>query len=128
MFGSMRFESSATAAALLRALAASTRRKSFDATVSAASTVPAMRNVSENAVSSARTLQVLQSSSAVAERFLFHAHLVEHRHEQVGHGRVVLVLQVTSALHLPSRATDDEIGQRVVIVSVAVAHVAAVEE
>src|SRR5262245_34039014 len=128
MFGSIFFCSSATAAALLRALAASMRRRSFDATVSAASAVPATSSVSDQPVTSARTLQILQRASAVAERLLLHTHLGEHGDEQVGHRRVVLVLQVPSALHLPSRAADDEVRQREMIVGVAVAHVAAVEE
>src|SRR5262245_5118162 len=118
MFGSIFFCSSATAAALLRALAASIRRTSYALSGSAASAAPATSSVSEQAVTSARTLQILQRAGAVAERLLLHAHLGEHGDEQVGHRRVVLVLQVPSALHLSSRATDDEIGQREVIVRV----------
>src|SRR5262245_36616532 len=128
MFGSIFFCSSATAAALLRAFAASMRRRSFEATVSAASAEPTTSSVSEQTMTSARTLQILQCPGAVAERLLLHAHFGEHGDEQVGHRRVVLVLQMPSALHLSSRAANHKVGQREVIVGVAVAHVAAVEE
>jgi hypothetical protein len=50
MFGSTRFDSSATAAALLRAFAASTSRRSLEATVSAADAALATRSAAENAV------------------------------------------------------------------------------
>ena len=54
MFGSIFFCSSATAAALLRAFAASTRRRSFAPTVSAAKAVLAIRSVNDSVVRSVR--------------------------------------------------------------------------
>src|SRR5262245_52455501 len=123
MLGSIFFCSNATAAALLRVFAASTSRRSFEATVSAAKAEVAIART-ENAVSMRMALQILERAGTVAERLVLHAHLAEHRHEQVRHRRVVFVLQVPSALHLARRAADEEVGQRVVIVGVAVAHVA----
>src|SRR5687767_8416739 len=73
-------------------------------------------------------LQVLQQPRAVAEVRLPYAGLVEHRDQQVGHRRVIRIPQVTPALHPARRAADDEVRQREVIVGVAVAHVAAVEQ
>ena len=54
--------------------------------------------------------------------------LVEHRHQQVRHRRVVRVTQMAAALHLARRAADHQVRQREVVVRVAVAHVAAVQD
>src|SRR5438132_8244315 len=73
-------------------------------------------------------LQGLDAAVAVAERVDRDADLVEHRQDQVRHRRVIRILEMTAALVIAGRASDDEIRQREMVVLVAVAHVAAVED
>ena len=67
-------------------------------------------------------------AGAVAERVDFDVDLVEQRHEQVRLRRVLGAHDVLAALQLAAAAADHDVRQRVVIVRVAVAHVAAVEQ
>ena len=65
---------------------------------------------------------------AVAEAVLMDAQFVEQRQHQVRHGRVRRKRQVAAAFQLAGSAARHHDGQRIVIVLIAVAHAAAVED
>src|SRR5690606_30497398 len=125
---SMRASSRATAWVVFPALTALTSRVSPAAVAAPAARTTAHRLKSVDLIAFSAALQVRERPGAVAELLQVHAGLVEHRHEQVRHRCVIRVLQVPPALHPAGRPAHDQVRQREVVVRVAVAHVAAVEQ
>src|SRR5260221_6977703 len=101
------FKSSSSIANLvLPAFAAATNRESFSPAAKA--TVPAISNVNkETRAFMFVTLRVRQTAAGIPELVDLHANLVQHRQQQVGHRRVIFVMQVASALQ-PAHASARE--------------------
>src|ERR1043166_8676638 len=73
-------------------------------------------------------LQAFQQARAVSQRLLLHSRFVHDGPQQVGHRRVIRIPQMPSTLDAPVRRAHHEVREREVIVRVAVAHVAAVQD
>src|SRR5687767_10270088 len=73
-------------------------------------------------------LDLRQNAAAVAELLHRDVVAIEQRHKQVGKARVLRILHVLTALDLAVRVAKDGRRQRIVVVLVAVAHVAAVQD
>ena len=75
-----------------------------------------------------RPADLRQEAAAVAELLDRDVVAIEQRHEQIGKARVLRVLQVLPALDPAVRVAKDRRRQRIVVVLVAVAHVAAEQD
>src|SRR5688572_32740861 len=75
-----------------------------------------------------RISNLRQDAAAVTELLHRNVVAIEQRHQQIGKARVLRILQVLSAFNLSVRVTEDRRRQRIVVVLVAVAHIAAEED
>src|SRR5688572_8590116 len=69
----------------------------------------------------------IENAGAVSELLCRHAHLVQHRRQQIRHARVLRKLQVPSPLQLSRRGAGQHDRQRTEVVLVTVTEGAAVE-
>src|SRR5271156_6148841 len=70
----------------------------------------------------------IQGPGTVPERLLMNARLIQQRQQQVGHRRVIGEPEVTVAFERARPSAQHQVGQREVVMCVAVAHVAAVQQ
>jgi len=72
-------------------------------------------------------LEFRQNAGAITEVLIGETRLRQRGRQQVGHGRVIRILEVAAALHFSAGSAGHEDRKRGVIVQVAVAHGAAVQ-
>src|SRR5688572_8226771 len=93
-----------------------------------ASATDSARPRDERRVRQARTSDLREDAAAVANLLHRDVVAVEQRHEQIREARVLRILQVLAALDASVRVAEDGRRQRIVVVPVAVAHVAAEDD
>src|SRR5687768_5383116 len=115
-------------ASMARAAARSPRSTISSSPGSAAAATEIATNHAATTAASLRTLYLGEDAAAVAD--LLHRDVVpvEDRRQQIREARVLRVFEVLAALDLAVGVTEDGRRQRVVVVLVAVAHVAAEED
>src|SRR4029077_3769500 len=91
----------------------------------AANTGAATDSATSQATNRVRTLDLREDAAAVAELLDRDVVAVEQRDEQIGEARILRILQMLAALDVSVRVAENLRRQRVVVVLVAVAHVAA---
>src|SRR6185295_16229084 len=74
-----------------------------------------------------RILDLREKTAAVANRFHRDIVAVKQRHQQIGKARILWILQMLAALDASVRMAEQRGRQRIVVVRIAVAHVAAIK-
>src|SRR5882672_2040204 len=69
-----------------------------------------------------------ESARRIAQRLKLHSSLIEHRQQEIRHRRVIFIFQVASAFQAALASADQQIRQWEVVMRVAIAHVAAIEQ
>ena len=73
--------------------------------------------------------QQIKFASAVAQLINWDTHLVDNGQQQVGHWRIVVILDVTTArFQLARRTTDQDNRQPFIVMSVAVRHTSSIHQ